>query len=191
MSSDDFDTPEGGSRADFDKRQWQAAQIAMDRDQEKRREKDLKTRLRKARAAQRQLKRAKHQLEALGDMSPWEAEFIASVDERLDKYDAAFADREKGGPMEALSQKQKQVLAAMRRKVKDLTNKTSNAPNQKVESGHRPKPKSSFKKKTAYTPRVRHLEDEMGGHADAVTRSDSQIPSDKKPALRVIKGGKS
>ena len=177
MSGSDPNDPTG----DVDKRQWQAEQLARDAEQDKRREKQAKARLRRARSAQRQLKRAKKQLEDCGEMTEWEAEFIASVDERLDKYDAAFADRSKGGPMDALSQKQKQVLAAMRRKIKDIQN-----PKTKTSVKAKPRFGAGFKTKQNFVPRVRHLEDEMGGDGDEAPQTPKKAP----PTLRVIKGGK-
>ncbi len=145
---------------------------------EKRRLKDEKARIRRARSAQRQLKKAKKQLEDLGEITDWEDEFITSVDERLDKYDAAFADRNKGGASDALSMRQKQVLAQMRRKIKD---KGKQAPENKKQGGF--KPRSSFKKQSNFQPRVRHIEDDM-------REDEPPTPPKGKPMLRVIKGGK-
>ncbi len=150
---------------------------------EKRREKDAKARIRRARTAQRHLKKAKQQLEDLGEITDWEDEFITSVDERLDKYDAAFADRTKGGASDALSMRQKQVLAQMRRKIKDFNKKDGGkqAPGRKKQSGF--KPRSSFKNKSNFKPRVRHIEDDM-------VEDEPSAPPKGKPSLRIIKGGK-
>ena len=164
-----------GDNPDDPKFQWQQEQLARDTDMEKRHLKDEKARMRRARSAQRQLKKAKKQLEDLGEITDWEDEFITSVDERLDKYDAAFADRSKGGASDALSIRQKQVLAQMRRKIKD---KGKQAPDGKKKQWG-----SSFKSKNSYSPRVRNIEDDMveGG----------PVPPPKgKPSLRIIKGGK-
>jgi len=104
---------------DDPKYQWQQEQLARDAERERHNQKMEKARERKARAAQRKLKKAKLELEKLGEISDWEEEFVDSVDERIDKFGSAFKDREKGGMSEALSNKQKQVLAQMRRKVRD------------------------------------------------------------------------
>ncbi len=172
MSGDNPDDPP----KDWEKHVWQQEQLAKDADMEKRRLKDEKARMRRARSAQRQLKKAKQQLEDLGEITDWEDEFITSVDERLDKYDAAFADRSKGGASDALSIRQKQVLAQMRRKIKD---KGKQAPDdtKKKQWG------SSFKSKNSFSPRVRNIEDDMF--------DDEPTPPPKgKPSLRIIKGGK-
>ena len=134
--------------------------------------------MRRARTAQRHLKKAKQQLEDLGEITDWEDEFITSVDERLDKYDAAFADRTKGGASDALSIRQKQVLAQMRRKIKD---KGKQAPDARKQSSF--KPRSSFKNKSNFKPRVRHIEDDM-------VEDEPPVPPKGKPKLTVIKGGK-
>ena len=91
---------------------------------EKARLKDTRTRLRRARSALRKLEKAKAELKRLDELTDWETEFIVSVTERLDKYDSAFANPELGGRLEALSARQKQVLAQMRRKIKDKSKQT-------------------------------------------------------------------
>jgi len=164
----------GGDNPDDPDYQWQQEQLARDADRDKRRQKDQKSRMRRARSAQRQLKKARQQLEELGEITDWEDEFIASVDERLDKYDAAFSDRTKGGASDALSLRQKQVLAQMRRKIKD---KGKQAPGQAKTWG------SSFKSKSDFIPRVRNIEDDM-------YEDDPPPPPKGKPRLTVIKGGK-
>ncbi|HFB55146.1 MAG TPA: hypothetical protein ENJ46_04405 [Hellea balneolensis] len=178
--SDDGDTPH-----DWEKKQWQQEQLARDADQEKRRLKDEKARIRRARSAQRQLKKAKQQLDELGEITDWEEEFITSVDERLDKYDAAFHDRTKGAASDALSVRQKQVLAQMRRKIKDKTRGKLDGSDDK----DKPAPKrwgSSFKRTSEFIPRVRHIEDDMGEDDDP----PPSPPAKGKPSLRIIKGGK-
>ncbi len=168
-----------GDNPDDPKYVWQQEQIARDLDIDKRRLKDEKARIRRARSAQRQLKKAQQQLQDLGEITDWEDEFINSVDERLDKYDAAFSDRTKGGASDALSMRQKQVLAQMRRKIKD---KGKQAPDTKLQSGF--KPRSSFKSKSNFTPRVRNIEDDM------IEETSPPAPPKGTPVLRVIDGGK-
>jgi len=150
-------------------------------EEEKAKIKARKARIRKARTAQRKLKKARADLEALGEITDWEDEFIASVDERLDKYGSAFADPTKGGFGEALSSRQKQVLAQMRRKIKD---KGKQAPHHgSREDPAKPKWRSSFKPKSGFKPNVRHIEDEIFEDADTP-------PPKSKPRLRIIDGGK-
>lgn len=172
MSDDDHNP-------DDPKYQWQQQQLAEDAERERRAQKQEKTRIRKARAAQRKLKKAKAELEKLGEISDWEEEFVDSVDERIDKYGSAFQDREKGGFSEALSHRQKQVLAQMRRKARDKGK-------QSPDSGKstKLKPRSSFKNKSGFKPRVRHIED------DIVEEPTVTPPKKGKPILSVIKGGK-
>lgn len=154
---------------------------------EKQKRKDQKARIRRARNAQRKLKKARTELEALGEITDWEDEFIASVDERLEKYDSAFADPSLGGFAQALSTRQQQVLAQMRRKIKD---KSKQAP-----EGDPAKPqwKSSFKNKQNYKPRVRNIEDDMFDDpepSEPKIESSSKPPKPKKPFLKIIDGGK-
>jgi len=164
---------------DDPKYQWQQEQLARDAERERHNQKMEKARERKARAAQRKLKKAKLELEKLGEISDWEEEFVDSVDERIDKFGSAFKDREKGGMSEALSNKQKQVLAQMRRKVRDKGK-------QSPDSGKSfsSKRKSGFKNKSGFKPRVRHIED------DIVDEPPAEPPQKGKPSLKVIKGGK-
>ncbi|MEE9273542.1 MAG: hypothetical protein V3U57_09800 [Robiginitomaculum sp.] len=164
-----------------DKYAWQKQQIARDFELEKRREKDAKARLRRARTAQRQLKKTRRQLEDLGEITDWEENFIASVDQRLDKYGAAFQDREKGGTADALSVRQKQVLSQMRRKIKDK--------GQQALGREKRAPKkwgSRIKNKSGFKPRVRHIEDDM---IEDIACAKPQ-PVKRKPKLTIISGGK-
>ena len=153
---------------------------------EKQKRKDQKARIRRARSAQRKLKKARTELEALGEITDWEDEFIASVDERLEKFDSAFADPSLGGFAEALSNKQKQVLAQMRRKIKD---KGKQAPQ---DDAGKPKWKSSFKNKTKskFKPRIRNIEDEMFEDPEPPEPQIQSSPKPKRPFLKIIDGGK-
>ena len=103
-----------------DKAAWQEAQIAQDRAIEQQREKARKKRARAARKAQRKLERLYQALSDQEALSDFEQAFGQSVLERLNKYDAAFCDLEKGRADQALSYGQKSVLAAMQKKLKDL-----------------------------------------------------------------------
>jgi hypothetical protein len=153
-------------------------------EQEKLKIKNQKVRIRRARNAQRKLKKARTELEALGEITDWEDEFIASVDERLEKFDSAFADPSLGGFGEALSNKQKQVLAQMRRKIKD---KSKQAPQ---EDPGKLQWKSSFKNKSNFKPRVRNIEDEMfEDEPEPELKLKTSSPK-HKPFLKIIDGGK-
>ncbi len=155
-------------------------------DAEKAKIKADKARIRKARTAQRKLKKARADLESLGEITDWEDEFIASVDERLDKYGSAFADPSLGGFSEALSNRQKQVLAQMRRKIRDL--KRDGGKQARGDDPAKPKWRSSFKNKSNYKPRVRHIEDDM--HDETEEPKTEAQPKPKKPFLKIIDGGK-
>ena len=175
MSGDDHNP-------DDPKYQWQQEQLAKDAERERQNQKMDKVRARKARSVQRKLKKAKLELEKLGEITDWEEEFVESVDERIEKYGSAFNDREKGGASEAISNKQKQVLAQMRRKARDKGKQSPEPDRKKPKSGFK---QSSFKKKGGFTPRVRHIED------DIVDEPPVEPPQKGKPTLKIIKGGKS
>ena len=155
-------------------------------EQEKLKIKTQKARIRRARNAQRKLKKARTELEDLGEITDWEDKFIASVDERLEKYDSAFADPSLGGFAQALSNKQQQVLAQMRRKIKD---KSKQAPsNSSKDDPAKPQWKSSFKSKSNFKPRVRNIEDDM--FEDEPEAKAKMPPTKQKPFLKIIDGGK-
>ena len=182
--------------SEYDKQQWQAEQAARDSALEKQREKESKTRERAARNARRKLERLHKTLSEKGAITEFENEFGESVVERLDKFGSAFHDREKGRPGDALSFAQKRVLAAMNKKVKELKNKPVERDNpdsdyertadrwknsdRKTAKGFKPK------KKHAFTPRVRNLEDDMPSEPEASAFSERRV-APKKPFLRVVK----
>ena len=162
-------------KLDYDKEQWQAEQAARDAALERQREKQAKARERSARNARRKIERLHRTLTDKGEISDFENEFGESIVERLDKFGSAFHDLEKGRPGDALSFAQKRVVAAMNKKVKELKKKplSSDDPDADYERTAdkwgdlwKNKPKSSFKtkgfkSKNGFTPRVRHLEDDM------------------------------
>ncbi|MCF6274687.1 MAG: hypothetical protein L3J05_02870 [Robiginitomaculum sp.] len=155
---------------------------------DKQKRKDQKARIRRARGAQRKLKKARAELEALGEITDWEDEFIASVDERLEKYDSAFVDPSLGGFAQALSNRQLQVLAQMRRKIKDK--KKSATIDADDDDPDKPKWRSSFKPKhkSSFKSRVRNIEDEMFEEPETAEPVAPSKP--KKPFLKIIDGGK-
>jgi len=174
MGSDD-------DKKHYDKKQWQDEQAARDAALEKQRDKERKARERAARNAQRKLERLHRTLTENGDISSFEDEFGESVLERLDKFGAAFRDLEKGRPGDALSFAQKSVVAAMNKKVKALKKKPISTKaeddfddgyertadrwkNQNTADKQAGKNKrSSFgsKNKPKFTPRVRHIDDDI------------------------------
>lgn len=161
--------------SDYDKDQWQAEQEARDEAQTAYRDKMAKARERSANNAKRKIARLHAKLTELGHISDFEDEFGESVLERLEKFGSAFHDLEKGRPGDALSAAQKQVVARMNKKVKELkAKKLAGEDNSDTDDGYTrtadawtDKPQSSFKSKggfgknKGYTPRVRQIEDDM------------------------------
>ena len=69
------------------------------------------------RAALNALRRARRMAQRAGiELSEWEGEFLGSVEDRLKTYGRAFADPDKGAPMQPLS-----MLQAV--KLKEITAK--------------------------------------------------------------------
>ncbi len=188
----------------YDKLQWQAEQLARDNALEKQRDKERKTRERAARNAKRKLERLRRALSENGEITDFEDEFGESVVERLDKFGSAFNDLEKGRPGDALSFAQKRVLASMNKKVKDLKKapKDDGSADEYERTADRwkNKPSSSFKSKggfkskskSKFTPRVRHLEDDMMAPSappklfEALPDIPNYTPPPKKPFLRIV-----
>lgn len=160
--------------SDYDREQWQAETEARERVETAYRDKMKRARERSAANASRKIARLHAKLTELGHISDFEDEFGESVLERLETYGSAFHDLEKGRAGDALSAAQKQVVARMNRKVKELKKKQAEGPVEddpdsdytrtadrwKNDEG---KPRSSFKPKgkPTFTPRVRNIEDEM------------------------------
>ena len=81
-----------------------------------------------AREKARQRKRARDKRKALArlraveeagaDLSGWESEFVSSLGDRLETYDAAFRNRDKGAPDAALSYRQQAKLKEVAAKAK-------------------------------------------------------------------------
>lgn len=179
----------------YDKSQWQAEQAARDIAIEKQRDKERKTRERAARNAKRKLERLRRMLSDYGDITDFENEFGQSVAQRLDKFGSAFHDREKGRPSDALSFAQKRVMAAMNKKVKDLKRAQTaddTDDNEPAADRYKNKKTSPFKNKggfkSKFTPRVRHIEDDMIMPIvpDTPTYIAEYTPL-KKPFLRIVK----
>jgi hypothetical protein len=161
--------------SDYDKQKWQAEQEANDAAQSAYRDKMARARERSAANARRKIARLHAKLTELGHISDFEDEFGESVLERLEKFGSAFHDLEKGRAGDALSAAQKQVVARMNRKVKELKRKQADgAPDDDPDRDYvrtadrwkrdgENKPRSSFKskRKARFTPRVRHIEDDF------------------------------
>ena len=160
--------------SDYDREKWQAEEASRDVAQSAYRDKMTRARERSADNAKRKIARLHAKLTELGHISDFEDEFGESVLERLDKFGSAFHDREKGRAGDALSIAQKQVVARMNKKVKELKAKQqagedteADPDSDYVRTADRWKKeaqkKSSFKskRKPSYSPRVRHIEDDM------------------------------
>ena len=160
--------------SDYDREKWQAEQAASEQARSAYRDKMAKARERSASNAKRKIARLHAKLTELGHISDFEDEFGESVLERLDKFGSAFHDLEKGRAGDALSTAQRQVVARMNKKVKDLKAKQKAGLNNEfdpdadyVRTADRWKngtgKTSGFKskRKPKFTPRVRNIEDEM------------------------------
>jgi hypothetical protein len=161
-------------KENYDKAQWQAEQEARDEAQTAYRDKMAKARERSARNAKRKIARLHAKLTELGHISEFEDEFGESVLERLEKFGSAFHDLEKGRAGDALSAAQKQVVARMNKKLKELKAKQQieaegldpDAEYERTQPTWKKKTASGFKKKNGfgskkgYAPRVRHIEDD-------------------------------
>ncbi len=171
----------------FDKSEWQAEQAERDRIEQSERDRLARVKARAARRAQRKIARLKSKLEASGTLTDWESEFSESVGERLETFGSAFQDHQKGRPGDALSFAQKRVVAALSKKAK------SSQPDK--DGSAKPRPKSSFKassgfrNKSKFTPRVRHLEDDLRETHPDEPFLPEYTPEErpKKPFLRIVK----
>lgn len=160
--------------SDYDRTLWQAEQIAQEEAQSAYRDKMAKVRERSANNAKRKIARLHAKLTELGHISEFEDEFGESVLERLEKYGSAFHDPEKGRAGDALSSAQRQVVSRMNKKLKELKAKqrageseAENPDAHYVRTADRWKndsaKKSGFKskRKSNFSPRIRHIEDEI------------------------------
>lgn len=112
----------------------------------------------KTRKALRKLRKAKERAEADGiELTDWEKEFVEGVDERLEKYGSAFSDPNLGGPDQALSNAQTQILRQLDKKSRGRD--TSGFKSRK--------PLSSKKAKTGFKPRIRDLNEDMRDNPDS------------------------
>ena len=128
---------------------------------------------RKKRKALRKLRKAAD-LAARGEgpeLSDWEKEFLEEVEERIETYGSAFADPEKGNLEEPMS-------ALQARKLKEIDKKARGKG-----GGFKTRKPLGSKKKPAYTPRVRQLDEDVESEAPPPLP-----PKRQKPTLGVIRG---
>lgn len=128
---------------------------------------------RKKRKALRKLRKAAD-LAARGEgpeLSDWEKEFLEEVEERIETYGSAFADPEKGNLEEPMS-------ALQARKLKEIDKKARGKG-----GGFKTRKPLGSKKKLAYTPRVRQLDEDVESEAPPPLP-----PKRQKPTLGVIRG---
>lgn len=94
------------------------------------------------------------------DLTPWEDEFLTSIDERLEKYGRAFADPDKGAMNAPLS-----LLQGL--KIKQIKNKGKTLEKKPLRAQITSKKPIDFKKRSPlktkpkiFTPRIKSLDDE-------------------------------
>jgi len=192
--------------SDYDKEQWQAEEAAREASQTAYRDKMAKARERSASNAKRKIARLHAKLTELGHISDFEDEFGESVLERLEKYGSAFCDLEKGRAGDALSIAQKQVVARMNKKLKDLKAKqrageteaidpdadyVRTADQWKTAKQKKAKyKKNGFKSKSTskFKPRVRNIEDEMFEDEPVARPVNSRPLKPAPPRLATVSG---
>jgi len=135
---------------------------------------------RKKRAALRKLRKAAELAEqGKGPpLSDWEREFLEEVEERIEKYGAAFADPMKGDEGEALSALQQVKLKEIDKKARGKARKGFS---QKSASGKKT-PRGGFAKRAP--PRVRQIDDDIGEEA-AEAPPPAPVPR-ARPALKAV-----
>lgn len=147
---------------------------------------------RKTNKALRKLRRAADRATEEGGpgLTTWEKDFVEGVSERLEKYGSAFRDPGKGRLEEALSQRQAQVARVIDKKSRKAKADAGKPADERTPQS-RLKPQSTFKRKNpmrskakpGWTPRVRDINDDI--------TPEDPAPAEKRPALKVIPGGKS
>jgi len=160
---------------------------------------------RKKRKALRKLRKAA-ELAERGEgppLSDWEREFLEEVEQRIEEFGSAFADPEKGNLEDPMSALQTQKLREIDKKSRGKG------------TGLKPRKPMGSKKKPAYSPRVRQVDEDieetdesakappakprqpfgMIRGSDLAREPETDKPAAapdpaRRPAFRVIKGGK-
>ncbi|PHR56959.1 MAG: hypothetical protein COA47_12430 [Robiginitomaculum sp.] len=143
-------------------------------DDARKKQKQLEAKKRKALARLRRAQTKKDTLSEDNKFTEWEDEFVGGLEERLEKFDSAFVDLEKGRSDEALSYRQAYKLKEIEDKIKGKKRKPMNRG-------------SGFGNKT---PKKKY-----GVRSYQPDEPDNEIePTPPKaagpPKLQVIKGGK-
>ncbi|WP_375283487.1 hypothetical protein [Marinicauda pacifica] len=142
----------------------------MARDVDERKKRKVLNRIRRAKAA------AERAIETSGDteaaeaarreLSDWEAEFVASVEQRLNEFGSAFADPEKGALDEPLSRLQELKLKEIEKKAKGKGKAGFGARSSFRSNG------SGFKGKTPQRASGRDIHDDVPGDTAAPETPD-------------------
>ncbi len=129
-------------------------------------------RAKRALARLRRTLRKKDELQGDAALSEWEDTFTTSLEERLEKYGAAFADPQKGAAGEALSYRQAAKLREIERKAAGKARK--------------PMKRSGFarRKPAGKTGRAGRVDGDAPAPPEQAPRPAGP------PSLRVIPGGK-
>lgn len=172
---------------------------------------------RKKRAALRKLRKAAELAEqGLGPpLSDWEVEFLEEVEERIEKFGSAFADPEKGGNGEALSALQQIKLKEIDKKARGKGTKSSFGnkggfksksstsgfkPRSRdindeidIEPGDAPPPEQAPPPRGFKPELIRASDMPDAPKSSGMPKKTPETPqtAPKKPAFRVITGGKS
>ncbi len=150
---------------------------------------EMKAKREKARARKsaRALKRVQKLAAEIGeDASEWEAEFLESLDARLDKFGAAFRDFEKGTPGEALSRLQQQKLKEIAAKAKEAREGGASAD----ERSEPPAPRPILKKRLQPVTPSNGLKEAPRELRSASQASEPPSEPAARPRFQVIDGGK-
>lgn len=138
---------------------------------------------RKALAKLRRAKRKAGDSEEVIEFSEWEAEFIASVEERLEEFGSAFANPEKGDLSEPLS-------ALQNHKIKEIGKKASGKDRKSMNRRGGLSARKAMSRGKGTPPRgnVRDISEEI--EEDAPEPAPAPPRPSGPPKLSVVKGGK-
>ncbi|MCW5724926.1 MAG: hypothetical protein KIS81_08200 [Maricaulaceae bacterium] len=149
---------------------------------------------RKTRRALRKLERIRARAARGEALSDWEAEFLASVEQRLNAYGSAFNDPEKGALSEPLSARQGVKMREIGKKTDGKGKPLKRSSGLQAKPGKGLKRGGGFKRKPpARTGRSRDINEDAIAPAPEPPPPEPAPAEDSKPArpaLRVIDGGK-